>query len=158
MPGSAFAGNRLDGPGPAVFGLHCTLARGKSLVPLMRALGRAAVLPDLPGHGGRGWDRSGSYFAACNAVFQAAPTAPSLVFGHSFGAVLALAYARAFPARVSALVLAEPVAFVYAQEARDPAYDAFLDRNAGFGQAIAAGDRASAARAFLDAWGEGGAA
>ncbi|MEM6466865.1 MAG: alpha/beta fold hydrolase, partial [Pseudomonadota bacterium] len=155
MTSDGFAGARVDGPDPALFGLHCTLARGRTLVPLAKALGRAAVLPDLPGHGHRPWDRQGRYFEACQEVLDAAPSGRVPVFGHSFGGVLALHFALAQPERVGALMLYEPVAFVYAHEAGDPEYPKFLDRNAGFAEAMSQGDLSAATRQFLSFWSDG---
>lgn len=150
------------GERPALL-VHCSLAHAGAWGPLARALAAAGEAPalhafDLPGHG-RSDDWPGTPDYADLAVAVAAALADRLaahgpvdLVGHSFGGVTALRLALERPGFVRSLALIEPVLFA----AADPATLADLRAaQAPMAAALAAGDRAEAARAFLGQWGTG---
>jgi pimeloyl-ACP methyl ester carboxylesterase len=78
--------------------------------------------------------------------------------GHSYGGAVALMAALAYPGRVSALALYEPTLFSLVDAASPPPNDADGIRQTVVDSvaALAAGDKAAAARVFIDFWmGEG---
>ncbi|PRY92604.1 pimeloyl-ACP methyl ester carboxylesterase [Hasllibacter halocynthiae] len=134
--------------------VHCSLAHAGAWDGLVRAAGWDDVLRvELPGHGrAPDWD-GGPYLAqARGLVLKALRDGPAHLVGHSFGGVAALAAALELPGVVSRLSLIEPVLFAAAAPEQRAAGDAAF---APFAEAWRAGDRESAARAFLSVWGGG---
>ncbi len=152
-------------PGTPALALHCALASRAAWAPVEAALAGMEQAPaleaiDLPGHGrAPDWDGQGDYHgalvAAARARLDTAPFlgAPADLIGHSLGATVALRLALETPARGRALILIEPVFFAAARAAAPDVYAAHLADSAAFGAAMAAGDRAGAAREFLREWG-----
>ncbi len=143
------------GVGAPMLMLHCALAHRRALAPLMAALpARAFTAFDLPGHGESEFD------AAIDIQAQAIETAvslleasgPSDVFGHSFGATVALKLALERPDLVRKLYLYEPVYFSVLANANPEAYKAEANASAAFTEASLAHDWPTAARAFLARW------
>lgn len=91
-------------PPPRIILIHGFLATSRVWGPVAGRLGSAYDVraPDLPGHGA---NRQGPPLSLESAVAAVAPlldaNVPATVVGHSMGAVVALAVARAFPARVA---------------------------------------------------------
>ncbi len=144
---------RGTGPRPALF-LHCTLASGRALAPLMERLGDrlTGTAIDLPGHGrGPGWDGLADYLGQAVDLAEGACPGPRDVVGHSFGGVVALALAVRRPDLVRSAVLVEPVFFAAARgtEAHARHVEGFRAVEAAF----AAGDRPGAAERFTAIWG-----
>ena len=143
------------GEGPRALMLHCSLAMGRALMPLAKALGPAqAVLPDLPGHG-----RSGDvapevdYLGAAIAQAETFLDGPTDLIGHSLGGVVALGVAVRNPERVRRLVLIEPVFFA-AAEGTD-AHAQYVEDHTPIMADIDAGRSEKATRAFMGIWGTG---
>lgn len=143
------------GAGAPMLMLHCALAHRGALAPLMAALPpRAFKAFDLPGHGESEFDKTADIQA------QAVETATSLldasgpadVFGHSFGATVALKLALERPDLVRTLCLYEPVYFSVLAKANPEAYTAEANASAAFTEASLAQDWPNAARAFLTRW------
>jgi pimeloyl-ACP methyl ester carboxylesterase len=82
---------------------------------------------------------------------------PFALVGHSYGGAVALVAAVMYPKRVRALALYEPTLFALVE--RETPRDVAGIRNtvATSVQALKAGDKAAAARAFIDFWMEPGA-
>ena len=135
--------------------LHCTMAFGGAWSGFSKAMPELTlVAPDMPSHGRSvDWDEASDFsdtvFAGSLSVMDEAPMD---VIGHSFGAVTALRLALFHPERVRSLTLIEPVYFIIAQQDA-PETVASHDADAQpYAQAIAAGDRETAARAFNRMW------
>ena len=143
--------------GEAALLLHCTLAHGGAWAGVARLLaGRLSmVAPDLLAHGaGPDADRSRDFHdQATEAAAAHLPPEPAHLIGHSFGATLALRLALEAPERVLSLIVIEPVLFCAATGPGRAAHDAHF---AALPAAMASGDRAAAARVFLDIWGAEG--
>ncbi len=170
MPKALRAGLRTYwttfGSGPrAALAIHCSLAHAGSWAGLAGRLGHRLTLTafDLPGHGesgpwqdGMGEVQARSVAVAAELAAEAARGAgPVDVLGHSFGATVALRLAVEHPGLVRSLVLIEPVFFAVAF-ADDPGARArYAAQMAEYTRAWAAGDRAGAARAFIEVWGDG---
>ncbi|MBS1301300.1 alpha/beta hydrolase [Loktanella sp. SALINAS62] len=141
-------------PDPDTLMLHCTLARHESLLPLARAAGLRAVLPDLLGHGrSPAWDGQGDYQTANLDAILPMMDRPMHVIGHSFGGTVALRLAVTRPDLVTRLTLIEPVFFALANGTPAGAQHAAI-----FGpiyDAVAAGDPDRAAQLFHAAYGMG---
>ena len=135
--------------------LHCTMAFGGAWTGLSKALPHLSfIAPDMPSHGRSGdWDEQSSFSETVYAASLAAmDDGPMDVIGHSFGAVVALRIALAHPERVRSLTVIEPVFFAIALEDR-PETLAQHDTDAQpFRDAIASGDRDTAARVFNRMW------
>ena len=143
-----------------VLGLHCSLAHAGAFAGLAGALrGVTLTALDFIGHGrAPDWDGISDYHAAATeeAIAMAehlGQGAPIDLIGHSFGGTVALRIAVERPDLVSSLTLIEPVYFVAAKVAQDPAWDGFIADHRSFGALIAAGDPVQAARQFHAIWG-----
>ena len=129
---------------------HCFLGHAGSWKPLVEALPAPldALAPDLPGHGRSPMPADpGDFHALAAEALGALITRPSLLIGHSFGAAALLRHALLHPASATGLVLIEPVFFGVASGA--PEYAPYRATEAPIHAAVAAGDLAGAARAFL---------
>ena len=136
--------------------LHCSLGRARLWSSVIALLGDRLriVAPDLPGHGRSGdWTGQGDYLAVTARMAASFCTAPTLLIGHSFGAVAALATAAAIGPRAKALILIEPVFFAAAKGTQ--AYGAHEARMAPFAAAMKDQDHPKAARLFHGLWGGG---
>lgn len=147
-----------SGTGPRVILLHAMLGNGRAWTPVVEGLaGYTCVCPDLPGHGQTehrdGTDLQAEAMADIDTL---AGNAPVHLVGHSFGATAALHYAVRHPSAVLSLTLIEPVYFIFANDAGDPAFDAYLAQMAPYAAAAEARDAEAAAAAFLQVWGGGG--
>lgn len=156
-PGAFF---REAGAGPAVVCLHANASSSSQwralmdlLAPRFRVLAAdsyGAGKSPLPPAGGA---RLKDEVALLAPVFAAAGERFSVV-GHSYGGAVALVAAAMFPERVRALALYEPTLFALVEAESPPPNDVDGIRNtvASAVAALAAGDRAAAARAFIDFW------
>lgn len=144
-----------SGEGAPMLMLHCALAHRGVLAPLMAKMpAHAFTTFDMPGHGESEFD------AAVDIQGQAVETAiclleangPSDVFGHSFGATVALKLALERPDLVRKVCLYEPVYFAVLAGANPEAYAAETRASAAFTKATLAKDWPAAARAFLARW------
>ncbi|SHG92592.1 Pimeloyl-ACP methyl ester carboxylesterase [Cognatiyoonia sediminum] len=159
MPTEILAGRsanvlRMGAGGPAVLGIHCSLARSEALLPLIKTLapsGRVTLF-DMPGHGRSApWDDEGDYQGVTAQQALELCTNPTHIIGHSFGATVALRAAVLAPELVSRLTLIEPVFFAAAKGTQ--AYEQHRRDFLPFEEAIAIGDTAKAAEVFNDMWG-----
>ena len=144
-----------NGEGAPMLLLHCALAHRGALAPLMAALpARSFTAFDLPGHGESAFDEAVDIQAQAveTAVSLLETTGPSDVFGHSFGATIALKLALERPDLVRSLSLYEPVCFSVLAKANPAAYAAEAAASAAFTKAALASDWPAAARAFLARW------
>ncbi len=135
--------------------LHCALAHRGALLTLASHLPeRAVIAVDLPGHGETEFDTSRDIQAQAieTAIFLLEKAGPSDIFGHSFGATVALKLAMQRPDLVRGLYLYEPVYFSVLAKANPEAYATEAKAAAGFTQAASARDWPEAARAFLARW------
>jgi pimeloyl-ACP methyl ester carboxylesterase len=136
--------------------LHCTLAQGAAWAGVARHLRDrlTMIAPDLLSHGnGPVHDPARDFHdQATEEAAQHLPAGPTHLIGHSFGATLALRLALDHPARVTSLILIEPVLFCAASGPGRQHHDAQI---AGVPRALAQGDKAAAARVFLGLWGSG---
>lgn len=144
------------GRGAPMLMLHCALAHRGALAPLIAQLpARAFIACDLPGHGESAFDTATDIQA--QAVKTAATlldaTGPADVFGHSFGATVALKLALERPDLVKTLHLYEPVYFAVLAKTDPAAYAAEATASAPFTTACHAKNWPAAARAFLGRWG-----
>jgi len=110
---------------------------------------------DLPGHGESDFDETTDIQAQAveTAITLLEASGPSDVFGHSFGATVALKLAIERPDLVRRLCLYEPVYFAVLAAANPEAYTAEAKASSAFTEAALAGDWPTAARAFLSRWG-----
>lgn len=161
MPLEERAGHRTfwqvfgRGERPAL-AVHCSLASSNAWSGVGERLGGRLTLTafDLPGHGrSADWTGEGDYLQESVRIAATFVDRPVDLIGHSFGAVAALGLALAVPEAVRTLTLIEPVLFATARGT------AAWDENAALTNrcraALAAGDRALAARLFTDIWGTG---
>lgn len=143
------------GKGDPMLLLHCALAHSGALKGLMTALqGVAHMAVDLPGHGESRYDPSADIQAQAveTAIALLEARGPMDVFGHSFGATVALRLAIERPDLVKTLTLYEPVYFAILAGVNQPAYEAEAADSATFTRAAAAQNWEEAARAFLTRW------
>ncbi len=143
------------GDGAPMLMLHCALAHRGVLAPLMARLpGRSFIAFDLPGHGESEFDRSADIQAQAveTAVSLLEDSGPGDVFGHSFGATVALKLALERPELVRSLSLYEPVYFSVLASTDPAAYQAESEASASFTAAAQARNWPEAARAFLSRW------
>lgn len=145
------------GTGPRVILLHAMLGNGRAWAPVVESLADCECLcPDLPGHGKTVHHDGANLQAEAMADIETlAGGTPVHLVGHSFGATAALHYAVRRPSAVLSLTLIEPVYFILAKDAGDPAFDAYLAQMAPYAAAVEAGDAEAAASAFLQVWGGG---
>ena len=118
--GAQLRGLRLPGRGPRseqgheVLHLHGLGCHGAaSWAPFAALRGRAALIPDLPGHGRSDAPPGFGYTlpemaAAIAALLQAEGGGPREVLGHSLGGTIAVHLAARHPELVQRLVLVEP--------------------------------------------------
>jgi pimeloyl-[acyl-carrier protein] methyl ester esterase len=113
------------GFGPPFVLVHGWTCDHRSMFPVADAFpGRAAVLPDLPGHGQSHKTTDYSIASQAEAVLVAAPD-QAIWIGHSMGAQITVEAAARAPGRILAAVLLDP-----AQIAPMDAAFAFRDRMA----------------------------
>ncbi len=104
------------GSGPAVVFLHSLAGNASQWAAQLEHVRRTrrAIAMDLRGHGGSEAPSDGQYrmedqVADVDAVVDALGVERFAVVGHSFGAGVALEYAAARPARITHLVVADPI-------------------------------------------------
>lgn len=134
------------------------MTRAQAWLPIAAGLTVRAAACDFAGHGGS--DASEVEDVQGEAMEDALALAdhwagedPIWLVGHSFGATVALRLALARPERVAGLLLFEPVYFVLAHDAGDPAYLAYMTDWHPIGEACAAGAWQQAAALFIARWG-----
>lgn len=152
---------REAGQGPALVCLHSNAAHGGQWRALMEQLAPAwhVMAPDSWGSGKSPEWPSDRVITLADEVALLAPVlgaagAGAVLAGHSYGAAVALKAALAGPRAFRALVLYEPTLFSLI-EADGPApndADGIRTTAAAAGAALDAGDRAGAARLFIDYW------
>ena len=143
------------GSGTPMLMLHCALAHRAALAPLMSQLPpRSFTAFDLPGHGESAFDSAVDIQAQAveTAISLLEASGPSDVFGHSFGATVALKLALERPDLVCSLCLYEPVYFAILACSNPAAYQAEVHAASAFSSAALAQDWPEAARAFLARW------
>lgn len=138
--------------------IHCSLAHSGAWRGMGAALGDMATLHafDLPCHGKSGdWDGHGVMHDTATDMALAVldDLGPVDVIGHSFGATVALRLAIGHRTRVRRVVMFEPVYFAPAM-LDDPTFAKTYGQDTKpFDDALDAGDRMAAARAFNAIWG-----
>lgn len=145
-----------------ILALHCSLAHAGAWSGLAERLSGITLTGfDQIGHGrAPDWDGVTDLHDAATAdAIVLAETlgqgAPIDLFGHSFGATVALRVALTRPDLVRSLMLVEPVLFAAARAAGAQAWTAFQADHHGVARLMAAGDRLGAARLFHSLWGTG---
>ena len=149
----------VEGEGEPVVLLHAGASSSRqwgSLVSRLRARHRV-LAPDLLGEGRtpapRDWSRMlEGDLALVTSVIDAAGGRAHLV-GHSYGAVVAMAVARARPAAVRSLALIEPVAFQLLRTAPASIVSPVVAARDACVAAMEAGEPALAGELFVDYWG-----
>lgn len=103
------------GPGPVVVLLHGIGSNGASFDGILPLLPRdwRVIVWDAPGYGASAplpmdWPVAADYAAALARVLDGLGVGRAFLVGHSLGALMAGAFARAFPDRVAQLLLASP--------------------------------------------------
>ena len=135
--------------------IHCTLGHTGTWAKVQAALldKLAMVAFDRPSHGGSGqWDGQGGALALhdlTTAIASELIDGRADLVGHSYGATVALRLALDQPHKVRSLTLIEPPLFALARGTR--AWDDHVAAMDGFDDALAAGDRETAARIFQHA-------
>lgn len=105
----------INGEGPAVVLLHGMFATADCWEPTAADLSRdhRVIVPDLPGHGrsttGAQPYSLSFYVQWLHDLLDELGVEQAVLVGNSMGGAISLAYARAHPERVSALVLANPL-------------------------------------------------
>ena len=143
-----------------VLALHCSLAHSGAWSGLVERLSGVTVTAlDQPGHGrAADWDGVEEIHGLTTRlsiawVEKLATAGPIDLFGHSFGATVALRIALARPDLVRSLMLVEPVIFAAAKGGS--AYGPFRAEHETVARLMAEGRRDAAASAFHAAWGTG---
>jgi lipase len=143
-----------------VLALHCSLAHSGAWSGLVERLqGVTVTALDQPDHGrAEPWDGQEELHSLTTRLSLAwaerlAATGPIDLFGHSFGATVALRIALQRPDLVRSLVLVEPVIFAAAKT--DPAYAPFRAEHEMVASLMAEGRREEAAALFHAGWGTG---
>lgn len=144
---------RPEGEADALM-IHCTMARHEALRRLAALRPEQSILFDLPGHGRSSHAPEGAdiHDQTTDIARTLLPTGGAHVFGHSFGATVALRLALEDP-RVTRLTLVEPVLFAAARGM--PGYMRHVKDYAPVDAAFAVGDDLAAAKGFLAIWGAG---
>lgn len=144
---------------PAVLMLHSTLSSGWQLKGLARLASQwaAVILPDRRGSGASPLTEPRpvaltEQIEDAIALLDAAELVRATVFGHSYGAVVALGLASAHPERVDAVVVYEPPLMSLMPLGRRGAH---ANLPARIVAAHVAGGKAAATRVFLEAIGAG---
>lgn len=148
----------LGNPSATVLALHCSLAHSGAWRGLSAALGDSIglIAMDLPSHG-----RSPAHDPAQDVADQALEWAlsglkrPMHIFGHSFGAYVALRIADAQPDLVQSLCLYEPVFFAAAQKGHKASFNAYCVEMQEIAGLVASGRPEEGARRFVRTWGDG---
>jgi len=142
--------------------IHCTLAHAGSWKGLAAELaGQVAMTGyDLPGHGRSGdWGGQGDIQAVSMDMavdlLENETGGAAVIFGHSFGATVALRLAIERPDLVRALILVEPVFFAVAYMDDPDIKPRHAEGLRPYTDALAAGDLEQAARHFTSTWGDG---
>ena len=142
--------------------IHCSLGHAGGWARMAAALDDlvTAIAYDLPGHGrSADWDGVSDIQAVSTAMavdlLADQGQGPADIIGHSFGGTVALRLAVERPDLVRSLVLFEPVFFAVAVQ-DSPALKVQDDAHMrAYRDALHAGDRVAAARAFTAIWGDG---
>ncbi|SMH36184.1 alpha/beta fold hydrolase [Maritimibacter sp. HL-12] len=135
--------------------IHCTLGHTGTWTRVQAALLEKLAMTafDRPGHGkSAGWSGEGGALGLHDLTTRIAAALIDKradVIGHSYGATVALRLAMERPGMVRSVTLIEPPLFALA--AGTAAHEAHMSAMAGFGAALAAGDREAAARVFQTA-------
>lgn len=150
-----------DGARPVV-ALHCSLAHAGAWAGLAERLaGVTLTAMDQVGHGkAADWDGASDLHDLTTeeavALIESVGQGRAIdVFGHSFGATVALRVALERPDLVRSLTLVEPVIFAAAGASDDPAYAPFRAAHLAFADLVRAGRREEAATLFHAQWGTG---
>ena len=145
-----------------VLALHCFLAHAGAWAGLAERLtGISLTGFDQLGHGrAADWDGVADLHGVTTR--QAAQLAEDLggggaidIFGHSFGATVALRLAMERHDLVRSLTLVEPVIFAAARSSGHPAFAPFRAQHLAFAKALEQGHRDAAAAMFQALWGTG---
>jgi pimeloyl-ACP methyl ester carboxylesterase len=152
--------NPLPSGRPLVVCLHSSGASSRQWLPLAERVARAfhVVAPDLHGHGsGPAWlgapagivDADVARVARLLSIDRRAH-----LVGHSYGGVVALKLALAWPERVRSVTVYEPVAFRLLHDFAPRSGDAAEASDVGRGvqRDLRAGLAVQAARRFVDYW------
>lgn len=118
MPGPLHLRHIGEGP-TRVLALHCGLGQGAMWRGVAQALAPEVTVtaPDLPGHGRSApFPEDGDVHDLATGAVGALLDAPMHLWGHSFGATVALRLALERPDLVRSLTLVEPVFFAAAPE------------------------------------------
>jgi lipase len=143
-----------------VLALHCSLAHSGAWSGLVDRLSGVTVTAlDQPGHGrAMDWDGREDIHGLTTRLSLAwaerlAADGPIDLFGHSFGATVALRIALERPDLVRSLMLVEPVLFAAAKA--DPAFAPFRAEHETVARLLADGQTEAAAALFHAGWGTG---
>lgn len=159
-PQAGFAPNVMTlGKGARrVLALHCTMAFGGAWSRFSKAAPELMLIaPDMPSHGrSPDWDEVSDFN---DTVYQMSleqmDDQPMDVIGHSFGAATALRIAIQHPEKVRSLTVFEPVFFAIAKRDAPETMGQHDSDAKPYTSALAAGDRALAARLFNRMWSSG---
>ncbi len=145
-----------DPAGAPVLFLHAALGSARMWSPVWNHLQNYALSgPDLPGHGRTRYDEGRDFQTqALEDALSCVERGPVHLVGHSFGATVALRMALEHPGKVRSLTLIEPVYFVLLHDAGEPMFKRHLREMSDFDAAFETDDMETAARIFLDMWGE----
>lgn len=151
------------GHGPrAALMIHCSLGHAGGWAGVTAKLDDmiSALAYDLPGHGrSADWDARGDLqqvsMAMAADLLDDLVGGPADIIGHSFGGTVALRLAVERPDLVRSLTLIEPVFFAVGLHDRPDLAPRYATQMQGYTEALAAGDRTAAARAFTSVWGDG---
>jgi lipase len=149
-----------EGQGPAVVLAHCSSGNHRMWSALIRHLAamHRVLAPDLIGYGQSGrWPERRPYEADADVRVLAAIAGKAdggiYIVGHSYGAAMALEMARMIGDRVRGMTLIEPVSFHLLQAGGCDAEARIVEDVARrTNAAMAAGNRRSAAAAYMGFW------
>lgn len=154
------------GPRQALL-IHCSLASSGAWTPIAKAFEPQMTLTafDLPSHGKTdAFDESRDYQSLVTEMAVdfwsdrgsgAVLTGPVDLVGHSFGATVALRLAAERPDLVRSVVMFDPVLFAVYRADLPEGADPNEGQNQAYQEAVARGDDAAAAEAFVARWGDG---